>query len=466
MRMAEEDEMPTDWLIQRVKVGGLFGNLEHEFDLDSKNTRAILIGPNGVGKTKLLNLVKALLNLEISILLAEPFRLVEISFQNGEVLRCERQEHPSQLTRSSSQSVNSILLSLNYADGNAEWAFSSKEYNQFEDWAEDRLLLRRRRGPGPKQWKLPAGLMSTDRLLNYCLTDEGESKFGPVFGGNARIIKGFLGHEKVCMVGADRLAGNGSFSASGDSSANSHLISDTPDIVSHIRKEFEDARLDYVKVSQSLDSTFPQRLLNEQGGGGRRMFDTENEFRAVYEVLRENFRETTRNVGVDEIEMAPLPDRRLEGWEIEALTLHVLDGMAKINSLTDLSQRVDIFEKLVNAKLVRSKIVVEPTGIFLRFADGQLVSPRGSNLSSGERHQIRMAFDLVFRSRSKRLVLVDEPELSLHVNWQAEILDEFESLREVNDFQYIVATHSPEIIGDAWEAVRPLTLKSEQGGEN
>ena len=178
------------------------------------------------------------------------------------------------------------------------------------------------------------------------------------------------------------------------------------------------------------------------------------------------FQETTGNVGIDEMEMAPLPERQLERWEVRVLNLHVRDGLEKISALRNLSRRIEVFENLVNSKLVRSKIAVKPNGLFLEFGDGSLEPPLESNLSSGERHQIQMAFDLVFRSRGKQLVLVDEPELSLHVNWQTQILDEFQSLRELNDFQYVVATHSPEIIGEAWGAVRPLTFGSDRGSQN
>ena len=43
------------------------------------------------------------------------------------------------------------------------------------------------------------------------------------------------------------------------------------------------------------------------------------------------------------------------------------------------------------------------------------------------------------------MFIVDEPELSLHLEWQLEFVD---TLLELNpDIQLIFATHSPEIIG-------------------
>lgn len=46
------------------------------------------------------------------------------------------------------------------------------------------------------------------------------------------------------------------------------------------------------------------------------------------------------------------------------------------------------------------------------------------------------------------LVLIDEPELSLHIEWQESFLDYLITIQAMNRFQSIVATHSPNIIND------------------
>ena len=45
-------------------------------------------------------------------------------------------------------------------------------------------------------------------------------------------------------------------------------------------------------------------------------------------------------------------------------------------------------------------------------------------LSSGEQHELVLWYDLLFRVDSNALVLIDEPELSLHVTWQKKFLPE------------------------------------------
>lgn len=68
-------------------------------------------------------------------------------------------------------------------------------------------------------------------------------------------------------------------------------------------------------------------------------------------------------------------------------------------------------------------------------------------LSSGEKQIVTFFAYLVFglNNTNQSLFIVDEPELSLHLEWQLEFVD---TLLELNpDIQLIFATHSPEIIG-------------------
>src|SRR5690606_11602866 len=88
-------------------------------------------------------------------------------------------------------------------------------------------------------------------------------------------------------------------------------------------------------------------------------------------------------------------------------------------------------------------------------AVGQLVvhRPNGSictieGLSSGER-QLLVIFAHSFfnRPNSKNQVfIIDEPELSLHLGWQEKFSETISSINP--NSQYILATHSPEIIGN------------------
>ncbi len=63
------------------------------------------------------------------------------------------------------------------------------------------------------------------------------------------------------------------------------------------------------------------------------------------------------------------------------------------------------------------------------------------SLSSGERQMLRILVESLSAGRNS--IIIDEPELSMHVDWQYHLIN---SMRELNpDAQIIAATHSPEV---------------------
>jgi predicted ATPase len=63
-------------------------------------------------------------------------------------------------------------------------------------------------------------------------------------------------------------------------------------------------------------------------------------------------------------------------------------------------------------------------------------------LSSGEKQLVRILIDVIMTDDS--VIIVDEPELSMHIDWQRELV---KAMRTVNPAaQIIMATHSPEIM--------------------
>lgn len=74
-----------------------------------------------------------------------------------------------------------------------------------------------------------------------------------------------------------------------------------------------------------------------------------------------------------------------------------------------------------------------------------------SSLSSGERQVLTMIFSATRMSVTPGVFLIDEPELSLHVDWQRIILSELMS--QAGGRQIIACTHSPEVGADHSESV-------------
>ena len=66
------------------------------------------------------------------------------------------------------------------------------------------------------------------------------------------------------------------------------------------------------------------------------------------------------------------------------------------------------------------------------------------SLSSGEKHLLRLFVETLLVGPSS--ILIDEPELSLHVDWQRQLIADFRLLN--SEAQLVLATHSPEVMAD------------------
>jgi len=88
------------------------------------------------------------------------------------------------------------------------------------------------------------------------------------------------------------------------------------------------------------------------------------------------------------------------------------------------------------------RISFSESQITVMVADGKTIGL--DLLSSGEKQLIRILVDAL--SNGAHPIIIDEPELSMHIDWQHELV---RALRTVNpDGQAILATHSPEIMAD------------------
>lgn len=67
-----------------------------------------------------------------------------------------------------------------------------------------------------------------------------------------------------------------------------------------------------------------------------------------------------------------------------------------------------------------------------------------SSLSSGEKQVLRIFIETLLASSSS--ILIDEPEISMHIDWQRQLIPALQQLNP--QAQLILATHSPEVMAD------------------
>lgn len=111
--------------------------------------------------------------------------------------------------------------------------------------------------------------------------------------------------------------------------------------------------------------------------------------------------------------------------------------------------RIDKYFAAVNAFLDQKELRYLPDSarripkVGLQFPDGSWSSIRV--MSSGERQLLTMLY-AVTKMSTDSLVLIDEPELSLHIDWQEDLLAKM--MAQLGERQIIVCTHSPSIASD------------------
>jgi predicted ATPase len=117
------------------------------------------------------------------------------------------------------------------------------------------------------------------------------------------------------------------------------------------------------------------------------------------------------------------------------------------------------FLSLVNGFFAQTTktVSVASSGQLTVTVSGSLAHRPISALSSGERQLLVMLAHLSLNPSltGSGVFIVDEPELSLHIDWQEKFVD---AIREANpNVQLVLATHSPAIILDRVDACRSLS---------
>ncbi|MCF0236936.1 MAG: ATP-binding protein, partial [Bacteroidaceae bacterium] len=85
-------------------------------------------------------------------------------------------------------------------------------------------------------------------------------------------------------------------------------------------------------------------------------------------------------------------------------------------------------------------------------------------LSSGEKQMLIILLTTLIQDRQPYVLLMDEPEVSLHFDWQKRLIAMVQQLNP--NVQIILTTHSPAVIMDGWEdavtEVSDITIGSDE----
>ena len=141
---------------------------------------------------------------------------------------------------------------------------------------------------------------------------------------------------------------------------------------------------------------------------------------------------------------------------VDVLKLYVDDSHKKLDPFDGLAQKIKLFKSIVNKRFKHKRLEISAEGgicfisTVVKKDANEYESIPLSSLSSGEQNELILFYRLIFDSKSDDLILIDEPELSLHISWQNKFIKDLKEVTSINDVSIVIATHSPDIIDDNW----------------
>lgn len=118
--------------------------------------------------------------------------------------------------------------------------------------------------------------------------------------------------------------------------------------------------------------------------------------------------------------------------------------IAKAHRSIDGAKKAEMLVELLSDKLTFKTVeLVNGEPVFTDHSGDRL---EFTQLSAGEIQLIAFYTELMFDAVDGALLLVDEPEISMHILWQFGLVDEVKKICERTGAYAIIATHSPQIL--------------------
>ena len=206
---------------------------------------------------------------------------------------------------------------------------------------------------------------------------------------------------------------------------------------------------------QELDRSFPIRLiscLNEKEIKALSL----GEIRAQLSELEEK-RKLLEGAGLysetklESIEHMEALDDKMR----MVLTLYIEDSKEKLKAFESLATKINLLCELINKRFSYKVMEVNmKDGFVFKVPTHEVL--KADKLSSGEQNELILMFQLLFKCPAHTMILMDEPEISLHIAWQQNFLEDMEEIAKLSQIRMMIATHSPDIINGRWDLTSGL----------
>lgn len=412
--------------IARIEVEKLFGVYDYVLDCSSDNCEdnlMILYGDNGTGKSTILHLIYYLLsnkrrNGHKSQMANVEFRLFKLIFDNDDYILASRNKENLGLIGSFyiqykiNGKVDDFLLKAKRND-NECWVIRSWEDESEESFEKLMELLEDTRILYISDNR--KGLDDEDEQNSYEELKNGYSRIRIRRDKKEEEVESEIRNLKEWIIGRTLAA-----SKKGEEG--------TSDIYVKILKQLTCKR----KCTSSVDSIDKLKIelskLSQMANPYVKMgFLSDSDFNGLVYNLDK--------IGADKKEL------------VSAILAPYIEMLSnKLTALNDLmrilSFLIDSLSEYFHEKIINFTV---NDGFVIRHSkNGSVIAPH--SLSSGEKQLLILFSKIIRRSSESSFIIIDEPEISLNIKWQRMLMDTLSFFVGESHAQFIIATHSFEIL--------------------
>lgn len=440
--------------IKEIQVKNLFGYFNHKIELKSDGI-TIIYGENGLGKTVMLEMISAFFKFNYSYFSNLEYEFMKITLQddsfwilssNGSYMNLKKYINDTNI-------INEYKIYLDYKKLYDVLCKIVKSYPYVYNVSSDKIDFN---NIDTYRWldtSVDKPLSYIDVIKNYNNLDNlslDEIEFIKLY---KNLIKEFesanvnlISTQRLLCINKER----------GMIRSTKMVERYSLELKNKIRKKLTESS----ELSAKLDSQYPQKLVNalkEKKKDSISYIEIENNLKEL------NYRrECLANVGLMEPGKSNNIDININDLK-ESNTVKIVmdqyikDSKEKLNIFNDISKKIDTLMNIINSRFKHKKLYInkergfEFRSTIIKDINGNYKFVPVSKLSSGEQNELVLFYELIFKSNKNSLILIDEPEISLHISWQNSFIKDLKEISEINNFEVIMATHSPNIIGNYWD---------------
>lgn len=456
-----KDSCFNDIKISRIVVEKLFDRFDYDININTDNYVSILTAPNGCGKTTIFRFLDFIFNPQIKTFFEIkdiPFMSFSCVLSNGCTLEIKREklEAPKKGT-SKDRGPTKYNYAVSLLESECDFVFSivTKDQKTKRVSFTETVIEDRKSGVHPTYYEDEYDYEDT-RNLSGIRKGRYDSFCALI---NSVIIK----HN--CKANLDFIIAN--------RLQKTYISQEARNAIAHgdygyDRARFrESRRVDYLQIA---NDDMIENIKNWLGEYNNLSSVAKNRLPAMYinskdsnEITFEQFKKRWDNyhheldkfyeLGILEQSEALINDDELEQAYSTKTSFLITYLDAYEGTLAPLKAnyaKLKLFSDIFNKRneITGKTIKFTPNGIEIYTGDKKIDI---NCLSSGEKNDFVMFYRLIFKTEKHGIVLIDEPEISLHIEWQEEYLDRLLDICNMNGLQAIIATHSPNIVSGHFE---------------